>query len=212
MHGPVRHPSSRPRGTARVCSCCACSFLTGGVLVGTAIGAVAGIAWALWAVLGLSHLSAIAAAIVGTAGVVVGLLILVPTVRARRAAPAAERSPAMFSSRRYLLLVLGELAVIIAGTVMLGSTGYSPYIPAWVAIVVGVHFLGFGRFFWRGFYLLGGAIVTAGVVGAIVGAAGGSASWIVATTGILAAVSLFTSGTRVFRPAPEVASQSRTPR
>ena len=68
--------------------------------------------------------------------------------------------------------------------------------------------MGFGRFFWKGFYLLGGALIAAGVIGAIVGVAGGSPSWIVATTGLLAAVSLFTSGTRVFRPAPQPAKAS----
>jgi low temperature requirement protein LtrA len=178
-----------------------------GVLAGSAIGAVAGIAWSLWAASGLSHLSAITAVIVGAAGVAVGLLILVPTGLARRAAPAAQRSPSMFSSRRYLLVVFGELAAIIVGTVVLNSTGYSPYIPPWVAFVVGVHFLGFGRFFWRGFYLLGGALIAAGVIGVIVGVVGGGPSWIVVTTGILAAVSLFTSGTRVFRSAPERTDQ-----
>lgn len=179
-----------------------------GVLIGATIGAVAGIAWSLWAASGLAHLSAVAGVIVGVLGVVVGLLILVPTARARRSTPVRPRASSMFSSGRYWLVVVAEFAAIIVGTVLLSGTGYSAYTPVWVVFVVGVHFLGFGRFFWKGFYLLGGALIAAGGIGAIVGVAGGSSSWIVATTGILAAVSLFTSGTRVFRPAPQPANPS----
>jgi hypothetical protein len=109
----------------------------------------------------------------------------------------------MFSSGRYWLVVVVEFAAIVVGAVLLSRAGYSAYSPVWVVFVVGVHFFGFGHFFWRGFYLLGGALIAAGVIGAIVGVAGGGASWIIAITGILAAISLFTSGTRVFRSAPQ---------
>jgi hypothetical protein len=147
----------------------------------------------------------------GAIGVVVGLLILVPTVRARRLAPAG-RSSSVFSTRRYRLVLLGELAAIIAGTFVLARLGWSPFIPPWVAFVVGMHFLGFGRFFWGGFYLLGGALVGAGVVGTIVGLAGAGRDGVVVTTGVLAAASLFASSARVFNPAAERSDTGSTPR
>ena len=96
-----------------------------GVLIGATIGAVAGIAWSLWAASGLAHVSVIAGLIVGVVGVVVGLLVLVPTARGRRSTPARQRSSPMLSSGRYWLVVVAEFAAIIAGTVLLSGTGYS---------------------------------------------------------------------------------------
>lgn len=140
------------------------------------------------------------AIVVGVIGIELGLLIILPTVRARRSAPAADGSPSMFSSRPYRLLVVGEVIAIVVGAIVLGRTGEHQYIPAWVAVVV-VHFLGFGRFFWVGFYVLGGALVAAGVIGSIVGLSGHSSGSVAATTGIIGAVTLFAAGARVLRPA-----------
>lgn len=108
----------------------------------------------------------------------------------------------MFSSRAYRLIVVGQVIAIVAGAIVLSRTGHAPYLPGWVAVVVGVHFLGFGWFFWAGYYLLGGALIAAGVVGAIVGLAGYSSGSVAATTGLIAALSLFAAAGRVLRPAP----------
>ena len=108
----------------------------------------------------------------------------------------------MFSSRPYRLVVVGEVVAIVVGAIVLGRTGEHQYIPAWVAVVVGVHFLGFGRFFWAGFYVLGGALLAAGVIGSIVGLSSHSSGSVAATTGIIAAVTLFAASARVLRPAP----------
>jgi hypothetical protein len=77
---------------------------------------------------------------------------------------------------------------------LLGVIGHREYIVAWVAAVVGVHVLGFGRHFWVGFYWLGAALIAAGIVGAMVGLVGGSAGAIKATAGLIAAASLFVAG------------------
>ena len=58
---------------------------------------------------------------------------------------------------------------------LVGVIGHREYIIAWVAAVVGVHVLGFGRHFGVGFYWLGAALIAAGIVGAMVGLVGGSA-------------------------------------
>lgn len=72
-------------------------------------------------------------------------------------------------------------------------------------MVVGVHFLGFARA-WKGFYLLSVALVIAGVIGTVVGLAGGRSGDVAATVGILAAISLFCSAARVFFRTSDTAS------
>ena len=79
----------------------------------------------------------------------------------------------------------------ICGNLLLGAIGHGEYIIAWVATVVGVHFLAFGRQFWIGFYGVGAALIAAGMAGTIVGLLGGSAGAIKATAGLISAASLF---------------------
>ena len=78
--------------------------------------------------------------------------------------------------------------------------GASEYIVAWVAIVVGVHFLAFGRFISAFYYPLGALVTAGGIAGIAVGVAGGSAGAVEATAGLTAAASLLSgSAVRVFR-------------
>jgi hypothetical protein len=165
-----------------------------GVLTGAIIAAAFGIAWALW---GASGLPAAAQGAVRAVGIVAGVIIIGRAVRLRRTAPAPATS--IFQSRQYRLVVAAEAATIAAGLAGLAVAGSSEYIAAWVAIVVGLHFLAFGRFISAFYYPLG-AIVTAGGFAAIaVGAAGGSAGAVEATAGLTAAASLLTaSAVRVF--------------
>ena len=77
--------------------------------------------------------------------------------------------------------------------------GASEYIAAWVAIVVGVHFLAFGRFISAFYYPLGALVTAGGIAGIAVGVAGGSAGAVEATAGLTAAASLLSgSAVRVF--------------
>jgi hypothetical protein len=100
----------------------------------------------------------------------------------------------MFSSPRYLLVVALEILAIGGGNALLGSTGLSEYVAAWVATVIGLHFVAFGRLFWLGFYVLGAALIAAGAAGATVGLADGGPDAISATSGLIAAASLFVAG------------------
>jgi hypothetical protein len=165
-------------------------------LIGVAIAGGFGIGWALWAASGLTGSTAL---IVRIVGVTLGAIIVVGAMVNRGSdAPYDSASNggagSMFRSRGYLLWVVAELMALVAGNVVLGSTGQSNYVAAWTAFVVGVHFLGFGRLFVAMFYWVGGAFVLAAIVGAATGAASGSRHAAEASTGLIAAVTLFAAG------------------
>ena len=170
-------------------------------LTGAMVAGGFGIAWTLWGGSGLAGAAAVA---VRVGGIVIGALILVSSVRlqrrarraigvGRRAAPG-DRSGSIFASRGYRLTVALEVIALFAGGALLGATGHREYTIAWFAAVVGVHFVAFGRLFWTGFYLLGVALLAAGVAGAVVGLAGAGSDTIRAVSGLIAAASLFAAG------------------
>ena len=166
-----------------------------GVLTASIITAAFGIVWAVW---GASGLPAAARGPVVAAGIVAGVIIISRAVRLRRTAPAPATS--MFRSRQYRLVVAAEVVAIAAGLASLAVAGASEYIVAWVAIVVGVHFLAFGRFISAFYYPLGALVTAGGIAGIAVGVAGGSAGAVEATAGLTAAASLLSgSAVRVFR-------------
>lgn len=172
-----------------------------GALTGAMIAAGFGIAWALW---GASGLSVAPAAAVRVAAIVIGVLILIGSALlqrpARRAGPVGRgaaplgTADSMFSSPSYRLVVALELIALGGGGALLGATGYSEYTIAWFAGIVGIHFVVFGRLFWVGFYWLGGALLAAGIAGAVVGFAGGGSGAIRAVSGLITAASLFAAG------------------
>ena len=179
-----------------------------GMLTACIIMAAFGTAWALW---GAAGLPAAAQGAVVAAGIVAGVIIIGRAVRLRRTAP--EPAASMFRSPQYRLVVAAEAGAIAAGLVGLAVAGASEYIAAWVAIVVGMHFLAFGRFI-SAFYYPVGAIVTAGgIAGIAVGVAGASAGAIGATAGLTAAACLLSaSAARVLRvPGRAAASTAADP-
>jgi hypothetical protein len=161
-----------------------------GALVGAMISGGFGLAWTLW---GASGLTGAASTAVRIAGIVIGVLVILWCAHLWRSAPAGG-SGAMFSSGAYRLIVALEVLVLICGNLLLGVIGHREYVIAWVAAVVGVHFLGFGRYFWVGYYWLGAALIAAGIVGATAGLVGGSPRAIKVTAGLIAAGSLFVAG------------------
>jgi hypothetical protein len=100
----------------------------------------------------------------------------------------------MFSSPTYLLVVAIEVAAIAGGNALLTATGHGHYVIAWVATVVGLHLVALGRLFHAGLYRIGAALVAAGIAGATVGFAAAGVDAITATSGLLAAASLFVAG------------------
>jgi hypothetical protein len=165
-------------------------------LVGVVIAGGFGIGWALWAASGLTGDTAAAVRI---AGVVIGALIIASALWRRRAIGPAAGAPrrgsgSMFRSRGYLALVTAEVVALVVGNAALGAIGHSAYVAAWTALVVGAHFVGFGQLFAGMFYWLGAAFIVAALVGAATGAASGTRDAVEASTGLLAAGSLFVAG------------------
>ena len=103
-------------------------------------------------------------------------------------------SGSMFASRGFLLVTVAEAGAIGIGNKLLAATGHTDYAIAWVATVVGLHFVALGRLFFAGFVRFGLALVTAGLIGVTVGGAGGGGASIKATTGLLVAACFFGVG------------------
>jgi hypothetical protein len=161
-----------------------------GALTGAMISGVFGLAWTEWGASGISEAVSVAIRVVG---IVVGLVILFRAARLRRSA-RENGSGSMFSSPTYRRIVILEVVALFGGAALLGAIGHHEYVIAWFATVVGAHFLAFGRLFFAGFYWLGTALIAAGIAGAIVGLAGGGLAGIEATSGLIAAASLFAAG------------------
>ena len=179
-----------------------------GMLTACIIMAAFGTAWALW---GAAGLPAAAQGAVVAAGIVAGVITIGRAVRLRRTAP--EPAASMFRSRQYRLVVAAEAGAIAAGLAGLTVAGASEYIAAWVAIVVGMHFLAFGRFISAFYYPVGAIVTVGGIAGIAVGVAGASAGAIEATAGLTAAACLLSaSAARVFRvPGRAAASTAADP-
>lgn len=166
-------------------------------LVGVIIAGGFGAGWAFWAASGLSGGTA---AVVRIAGFAIGAVIVAGALFRRiEASPgrtAATTEPgSMFRSGGYLVWVAVELIAIVVGNAVLGATGHGEYVAAWTALVVGVHLIGFGRLFAAMFYSLGVAFIAAAFVGAVAGAVSGTTQAVEASTGLIAAASLFAAGT-----------------
>lgn len=166
------------------------------VLVGSAIAGGFGIGWAFW---GASGLSGSIATVVRIAGMVIGAVVIAgalfrssAAVAVRSASGSGSRS--MFRSRGYLVSVAVEVIALVAGNAALGASGHNKYVAVWTALVVGAHFIGFGRLFSRLFYWVGGAFIVAAIVGGAAGASAGTKQAVDASTGLIAAGSLFAAG------------------
>lgn len=171
-------------------------------LPGSAVAALFGVAWVQWGAAGVSGAASVALRV---AGVLIGLGILIESVRLWRLAPDASRPAPSAPQRRgsrstlsaaasYVVVAALEIAACGGGTSLLTATGHPEYVIAWIATVVGLHFVAFGRLFFTGFYWLGAALIVAGVAGATVGIVGGGSGGIKVTSGLIAGLSLFVSG------------------
>ncbi len=164
------------------------------VLTASIISAAFGIGWALW---GASGLSTGVQGVVRILAIVVGIVIIVRAVRLRRSA----WSPATpgFRTRGYRTVVAAEAVAILAGIFALALSGNGQYVAAWIAVVVGLHFIAFGRLFARMYYTFGAVVTAGGVAAALVGLAGGGVAAVEATAGLVAATSLFAAAAwRIF--------------
>lgn len=152
------------------------------------ISAAFALAWAMWGASGLSSGAAITIRIVA---VVAGLALIARAAQLRRGVPPATSEASIFSSPAYRRIVAVEIIALFSGAAALSAIGQTAYTIAWFALVVGVHFLSFGRAFWTGFYIIGMGLIAGALAGAITGLAGGSAAEIRTVTGLSAAADLF---------------------
>ena len=165
-----------------------------GALVGAMVAGGFGAAWSLWGASGLPLTSAVVARV---AGVAIALAIVAAAAVLHRSGPQQQppsEQGSMFSSTPYRVTVLLEVAALVGGNLLLNGTGHEEYVITWVAAVVGVHFVAFGRLFWSGFYWLGGALLAAALAGATIGLSGAGADAVTAWCGLLTAGSLFLAG------------------
>lgn len=155
------------------------------------ISAAFAVAWAMW---GASGLASGAATVIRVVAVLAGLTLIGRCIALRGSSPGGTRDGSMFSSRAYRRIVAAEIIALFGGGALLSATGETAYTIAWFALIVGAHFLLFGRAFWTGFYLVGAVLICAALAGALTGLTGGSAADIRAVTGLAAAADLFLAG------------------
>lgn len=105
-----------------------------------------------------------------------------------------ERS-ASFNGAVFLVIVVAEVAAIRGGVLLLNSVlDIHVLDAAWVALVVGLHFLAMGRFLHWSFAYVVGSVTAAASLGATVGyAAGWSAAALTLIAALPSAATLLTS-------------------
>ncbi|HJP75418.1 MAG TPA: hypothetical protein VJ914_14180 [Pseudonocardiaceae bacterium] len=163
-------------------------------LIGSIVSAGFGIGWVEW---GTLNLGGTASTVIRVVGVVIGVVLIVRSIRLRHQQRVAQRAnpgsaePSMLASRGYRLVVAVEAAALIAGYLVLGAIGHGTYQIVWFALVVGVHFVVFGRLFEFRFYFVGAALIAAAIAGLIVGIAGGGVALVQAVTGFASGLTLF---------------------
>ena len=127
-------------------------------------------------------------------GAVVAVALLVALAFAARRAPAAPATDHQgFVDQRYWRIVGFEGIALFVGLVLLnGVLDASQVAVAWIAVVVGVHFVGLGKLWHMDLYLVLGVVMTVlGVAGFVLGALGASAGTIGLVSGVLSGVALF---------------------
>jgi hypothetical protein len=132
--------------------------------------------------------------IVRIAGAVVALGLLAGIVRtARRAPGAGDQDHRGFADRRYWTIVGIEGIALMGGLFVLNAVfGRPEFAVAWIAVVVGVHFVGLAKLWHMDLYLVLGGVMTAlGVLGFVIGATGGSAGTVGVVSGVGSGVALF---------------------
>lgn len=114
--------------------------------------------------------------------------------------PLAPPRPLAFAT--YGACVVGELALIAAGSRALAATGHADVRPALIAAVVGLHFIPFAWAFGeRTFGWLGGLVALIGAAGLVAGAIGLSraaeAMAVLAGLVMLSIVTMYAMGPRL---------------
>ncbi len=130
---------------------------------------VAGFAWFGWAQAGPPAGWSVPLGIGSAAGLAVALAGGVLSWRLRSGA-AAMHDPRRRSG--YWRVVAFEVIAIVVGVIVLDVTGQAAYLPAWILLIVGVHFIPLARLFGTpGLRLAGLALIGVAAGAAVAGAA-----------------------------------------
>lgn len=170
--------------------------------IGALIGAVFGL---VFVVVNSDELGQPAATVLRLAGLAASVGVVVAVFRAPRVSVRPEQQ---FFGLRYWLLVAGEVVAIAAGLAVLNGPLDASYAGvAWVALVVGVHFLPMGRMFGVGLFRpLGLALAACGAVGLVLAASGAGEPAVAAVGGVLPGALLlgfsWWAAVRVAQPEP----------
>ena len=151
--GAIVDPATGPVGTFPS----AARVWDRGEVIGAAVLAFAGIAWFGWAQQDppASWRPYLIAGSIVSALALVALVVLLVRRRTTGGSPMAD--PRV--RRRYWLTVAVELALIVAGNLVLAAVGHPEYDAAWTLFVVGVHFVPLAAIFGSGGLAAAGLIV-----------------------------------------------------
>jgi hypothetical protein len=106
---------------------------------------------------------------VGSALSLIIAIAAVVTARRAKASGSVMREPTV--RHRYLIIVATEVALIVAGAVVLAVASRTAYLPAWILLVVGAHFIPLARLFsGTGLIPAGVLLVLIAIAAAITGA------------------------------------------
>ncbi|WP_220659065.1 hypothetical protein [Tsukamurella sp. TY48] len=164
------------------------------MMVGTAIGVIAG----MWWVLGPGR-EGVSAPVWGVCVAVVALLGAASLVLARRSAPRASAAPSgrgFVRNPRYWAAVAVEVILVVVGNRVAVASGRRDLSLSIVLIAVGVHFLPlmwalFGR--WSAAFGALGFVLTACGVGVAAARIGGAPEWVFGVVGGIVPALAFTA-------------------
>ncbi|WP_460308544.1 hypothetical protein [Actinocorallia aurea] len=150
--------------------------------IGVLVGAVFGL---VWVEVNAGAAGAPVDLVLRVAGAVAFLAVLAGLWRARGAAPPDGAGRPGFGPG-YRLVLAVELAAFLGGNALLnGPLGLPDAVPAWIAFVVGAHFVALARV-WRepSIGWVGGAAALLGAIGVGMAVAGASGDAIALTAGV----------------------------
>jgi len=152
--------------------------------LGSLVGVVGGLAFVLGN-LGSTHAPVVAVVLVVAA--VAALLVLVARAWVRDTAPPPP-PPSRAGLRLYGVAVVAMVVLIPVGSALLGAAGAPELSRCWVVLVVGAHFLPFGRAFGTTVFVgLGAVLVGVSVVGAVAATLGAATApaWTAVVAGLV---------------------------
>ncbi|MDQ0380789.1 putative membrane protein [Amycolatopsis thermophila] len=137
--------------------------------------------------------------VVRIAGAVVAAVLLVLLLR--RGKPEGGAGTTFFDRNRFWVIVAAEVVALFAGLYVInGVLGHGEVGVAWIAVVVGVHFVAMGWAFRLGrFRTLGWTQTALGVAGFALRASGAGAAVIGLVSGVLSGVALFAAALYTLR-------------